>query len=461
MKYYIQLKVIFLLTLVASTVGCDSFTEVDLPESQLTAPAVYQDGVTATAALSDIYARMRDNGVVSGNVDGLTQLMGVYSDELTFHGTSIATMDGFFNHSVTPTNGYIATYWSSSYSHIYAANALIEGINSSPAIMGEQKSRLNGEGLFIRALIHFHLVNLFGDIPYITSTDFMINSKVTRIPKAIVYEKIISDLIQAKTLIPETYPTSGRVRPNKSVVQALLSRVYLYNEQWNLAEQESSAVINNKILYNPEPKLALSFLKESTSTIWQLHPGVAGANTIEGKSFTFISTPPPLTSVSDNLLNAFQLGDQRKFKWLKSVTKGNLVWYHPYKYKENVYTGTSKEYSIIFRVEEQYLIRAEARAYGNDITNGLADLNTIRNRAGLPDITVDSPKALIQAILQERRLELFSEGGHRWFDLKRTGQAQAVLQPLKPGWQNTQLLFPLPDKELLLNTSLKPQNPGY
>ena len=96
-----------------------------------------------------------------------------------------------------------------------------------------------------------------------------------------------------------------------------------------------------------------------------------------------------------------------------------------------------------------------------DITNGLQDLNVIRNRARLPDITAVSQEALLQSILKERRVELFTEGGHRWFDLKRTGEAQSVLQPLKPGWQNTQLLIPLPETELILNTNLKPQNPGY
>ena len=85
----------------------------------------------------------------------------------------------------------------------------------------------------------------------------------------------------------------------------------------------------------------------------------------------------------------------------------------------------------------------------------------IRNRARLPDITAVSQEALLQSILKERRVELFTEGGHRWFDLKRTGEAQSVLQPLKPGWQNTQLLIPLPETELILNTNLKPQNPGY
>ena len=461
MKHYIQFKIVLLLTISCTIFGCESFTEVDLPKSQLTADAVYTDGVTATAALSDVYARMRENGFLSGNIDGLTQLMAIYADELTFYGTSTSPMHGFFNHSVIPSNTYLSSLWKNSYSQIYAANALLEGVKSSPVIRGEQKNRLHGEGLFIRALIHFHLVNLYGDIPYITTTDYQTNAKVARIPKTAVYDKIISDLIEAKALIPESYPTSGRLRPNKSAVRALLGRVYLYNEQWELAEQESSAVINNKTLYNPEPNLALAFLKESTSAIWQLHPGVAGANTIEGRSFVFISGPPPITATSDKLLSAFETGDQRKLQWLKSVTNGSAVWYHSYKYKQNANTGTSKEYTIILRLEEQYLIRAEARTHRNDITNGLQDLNVIRNRARLPDITAVSQEALLQSILKERRVELFTEGGHRWFDLKRTGEAQSVLQPLKPGWQNTQLLIPLPETELILNTNLKPQNPGY
>ncbi len=68
---------------------------------------------------------------------------------------------------------------------------------------------------------------------------------------------------------------------------------------------------------------------------------------------------------------------------------------------------------------------------------------------------------LASAILEERRKEFFTEQGHRWLDLKRTGTADAVLSVKKPGWDSKDVLWPLPENELLLNGNLLPQNTGY
>jgi hypothetical protein len=69
--------------------------------------------------------------------------------------------------------------------------------------------------------------------------------------------------------------------------------------------------------------------------------------------------------------------------------------------------------------------------------------------------------ALLSFIEQERRIELFTESGHRWLDLKRTGRATAVLQVQKPNWSDTDGLFPVPQNEINVNPALLPQNNGY
>ncbi|MDO5969574.1 RagB/SusD family nutrient uptake outer membrane protein, partial [Flavivirga aquimarina] len=123
--------------------------------------------------------------------------------------------------------------------------------------------------------------------------------------------------------------------------------------------------------------------------------------------------------------------------------------------------ANSEEYPVVFRLAEQYLIRAEARAELGKISEAQSDLNVIRNRAGLGNTTASTKEALRDAILDERQVELFTERGHRWFDLKRRGEAADVLAPLKPSWQDTDVLFPIPESELLLNPNLLPQNDGY
>lgn len=460
MKPIQNIKFFIVFLLATMLFACEDFIEVDLPQTQLTSGAVYQDDVTATAALSDIYASMRLNGVITGNQDGLSVLMGLYTDELTYYAGASSPLNSFYNHSVIAVNDYVLSLWSNSYSQIYACNALLEGVSSSNSITAETKDKLKGESLFIRALLHFYLVNLYGDIPYITTTNYQINAKASRLPKNVVYDKILIDLLSAKELLTYSYPVPDRSRVNKAVVQALMARVYLYQENWGMAELEASNIINTS-LYGIESNLDLAFLKDNPSTIWQLHPGLAGANTEEGRFFIFTSGPPAIAALSNNLIDAFDPDDLRRQYWIKSVTDGSNTWYHSYKYKQNENTGDSQEYSIIFRLEEQYLIRAEARAHLGNLAGGKEDLNRIRNRAGLGDYTANSQEELLSAIIHERRVELFTELGHRWFDLKRTGRAANVLSVIKPAWQNRDLLLPIPESELILNDNLQPQNPGY
>ncbi|MNL26355.1 SusD family protein [compost metagenome] len=207
--------------------------------------------------------------------------------------------------------------------------------------------------------------------------------------------------------------------------------------------------------------LSKVFLNNSTGTLWQLAPNNVGGNTTEASNFILVSGPPPFRALSPVLLNAFESGDQRKTKWVGSVSKGTDTWYYAYKYKENKPTTVSKEYAILFRLEEMYFIRAEAQARLGKLALAAADLNKIRNRAGLDNTTAGTESELVAAIIKERRIEFFTELGHRWLDLKRTGQLDAVLTAVKPGWNTTDALWPLPENELRLNPNLRPQNTGY
>ncbi len=127
--------------------------------------------------------------------------------------------------------------------------------------------------------------------------------------------------------------------------------------------------------------------------------------------------------------------------------------------------GEATEFYTPLRLAEQYLIRAEAAANGAAaLTSAIDDLNTIRFRAGLTDLPDNlSQQDVLAAIEKERRLELFIEWGHRWFDLKRTGKAVPVLSQMsaKQPWAGDyQLLYPIPITEITNNRNLAP-NPGY
>jgi hypothetical protein len=230
---------------------------------------------------------------------------------------------------------------------------------------------------------------------------------------------------------------------------------------WDESANAASAVLNEGGLYVWVTDLDKIFLKESTTTIWQLMPGIAGDNTKEAVTFSFVSAPPPVSALSPYLLGAFEPNDQRKVHWVTTVTDGSDSYSHVYKYKQALNTGSSTEYSIVLRVAEQYLIRAEARAHQGDLIGAKEDLNKIRQTAGLPDTDAVTAPAIIEAIVKERQVELFCEFGHRFFDLRRSNKLDAALQAIKPGWDSTDRLFPIPQSELLLNPNLAPQNAGY
>jgi len=440
--------------------ACEEFTEVDQPKGQIPKDLVFEDESTATSAVTSIYAKLRDDTLLTGNLYGLGVLMGFYTDEMEYYADTNTGIYPFYSHEITADNDVVKALWDGSYQTIYMTNLVIEGLENSTSLSPETKQQLRGEVLFLRALVHFYLLNLFNDIPYVVTTDYLINQDVSRSSMEEVYSYILTDLLEAKEILSETYVGAERIRANKFVVSALLSRVYLYMGYWENAISESSLVINNTGLYYLEP-IENEFLKESGSAILQFKPKNSGDNTNEAISYYFIYGPPYFMSMSSTLISSFEPQDLRLHHWVRIVSDGSQNWYAPYKYREVENTGTSMEYSIVFRLAEMFLIRAEARLQIGDLTGSMADLNTIRNRAGLDEIIGASPLELSDAILMERNHELFTEFGHRWFDLKRFGMAESVLMDIKPNWQSRDAWLPIPELELLMNPNLLPQNTGY
>lgn len=456
-----KIMAIWLLLLSFTFSSCEDFLETDDPLGQLPHDEVFSNEATATAAITSLYGKLRDDVLLTGSASGMGVLMGMYADELDYYGYPGDTYETFYLHNVLAADPACQSIWDSSYGLVYMCNAALEGLENAPELSEQLREQLRGETLFIRGLVHFYLVNLFGEIPYPTTTDYQINSKISKEPVTQIYKKIKTDLLEAKGLLSDDYPTSERIRANSWVASALLARVYLYNGKWMEAEMESSGIIGNTSRYTLETDLTQVFLRESSSAILQLKPKNEGSNTQEATTYIFESSPPPFVALSPELVTAMEPEDLRKMEWIGEVSDGSQSWYFPYKYKEQFNTGTSMEYSIVFRLGEQYLIRAEARANLNNVSGAQQDLNRIRNRAGLENTTAGTPEDLRRAILQERRFELFGEYGHRWFDIRRFGLANEILGPIKPGWKATDVLLPIPESEILLNPNLEPQNLGY
>ena len=457
----------FIFSFIIFSSSCKKFVEVDVPKTDLISSTVFTSDATAHAAVAGIYNQMIAIGFASGDLTSLTYLTGLSSDELVFYSTSpsFQSTKEFYNNSLTPANPIISTnIWSEPYKYIYKANAIIEGLARSTNITSALKSELEGEAKFIRAFSHFYLVNLFGDIPLITTTDYRVNAAAPRTPEAEVYNQIIADLKQAQNLLSNDYSrfNGERVRPNKWAATALLSRVYLFNGDWVNAEIQATSLIDNTALFNLQPILNNVFLKNSKEAIWQLMPVYTIRNTWEAGTFKLTGTPTN-SALRNQLVNSFETGDNRKINWIDSVRVGFNTFYYPYKYKVISGTNPLQEYSMILRLAEQFLIRSEARAQQNNIGGAQADLNVIRNRAGLAITSANDKVSLLTAVEHERQVELFTEWGHRWIDLKRTGRAVALLGPIKgTTWQTTDILYPIPQIQIQNDPSMaNAQNPGY
>ena len=446
----IILYIICPLVLLAS---CKKIIEVGTPANQLTTDKVFSDTTSATAALLSAYA------IFNVSVDpNYNKYIDLYTDELNYSGSSSATLE-FLLSKVTVVNVNNQNIWSNLYFAIYQCNDMIAQLKNSTVLPPSAVTSLSAESKFLRAYAYFYLINLYGHIPLILTTDVNANAKAVQTDSATVYQQIISDLKGAQNGLTIAYPSPGRARANKLAATALLAKVYLFQGDWADAEIQAASVINSG-LYTPLQAPSTVFLANSQETI--LSFATVNGYIADGPNLIPNSGVPqyPVTSA---LLNAFEAGDLRKSSWLKSINNGGNIYYYPYKYHNRTANTNSPEYLMALRAGEQYLIKAEAEANGagNGINGAIADLNVIRSRAGLPDYTGATDKgSLLNAIYHERQIELFAENGNRFLDLKRTGRINAILSAYKSTWVPTAELLPIPQNEITFDSNLK-QNAGY
>jgi hypothetical protein len=462
--------------------ACKKFVQIPLPTSQLVTATVFSDNITATAAQLAIYTKM------SGESYKMAASCGLLSDELKNYSANALSLQ-YYTNSLQPLSS--PGPWINAYNYIYQANAIIEGLQNNGKISTVVATQLTGESKFVRAFWYFYLVNIYGDVPLVLTTNYTVNNSLARTSQAQVYQQIVADLKDAEVSlnsnyvdITDTTVTTERVRPTKGAAAALLARVYLFNGKYDTAEAEATTVLSNG-LYSLCANLSGNggvFQANSSEAIWQLQTPLPSSSST-GDGLNFILTKAPSTTsaansatISVELQASFEPGDNRKANWIGGFPTAAPLYYFPYKYQAGRLPSSVTdpsgipEYTMVLRLAEQYLIRAEARVLKSspNIPGALNDLNAIRNRAGLTSYSgATDQSSLLAAIMHERQVELFAEWGHRWFDLKRTGKLDAIMggpsgvAHAKGGtWVITDQLFPIPSTEIISNIHLI-QNPGY
>lgn len=483
-------KITLYITALASCmlmVGCKKWIQVDPPVNTITTGDVFTTDKQAEWALSGVYSKLV-NGQAPGNM-----MMGAMEN---FGSGQPAFLGGLSSDELVPSpsanNGAIAflatnnlnernsnisdRLWITAYKSIYDINAILEGIAASDAALltAPARNQFRGEALALRAFAYFYLVNFYGDVPLVLTTDVYQAARMRRTPVAEVYMQVVRDLQESMTLLHTDFSAGAgeRVRVNKWFAQALLARVSLFTGDYPAAIANASALIGNTSLFGLEQDLNRVFKKDSRETILELKQTNENAElknaTALGMLLNSSATGQlPQYYLSDETAALYDPADKRKQHWILDF--GNrLFGMHKYKTGNNnaVFMAPQEEYLVVMRLAELYLIRAEsiARMPGGVLQDAVRDINVLRKRADAPELDENLSKTvLLDLIGKERQLEMFGEWGHRWLDLKRTVMAESVLSksPRKQPWKGDhQLLYPIPATEIGKNNNLV-QNPNH
>ncbi|MFM9402726.1 RagB/SusD family nutrient uptake outer membrane protein [Myroides odoratimimus] len=434
--------------------SCEKIIEIDLPNDQVNTENVFKDQRSATAALTNLYINLRETSIYGGISQVIGTSLGLYTDEIEPVFVFPESENLFlFNNTLDPTRYILSSMWNSSYTNIYAINSFIIGVTNSNGISLEDKTPLLAQAYVLRAMYYQALTQIYGDIPYTTSTDYKANTTITKTFSFKVLELIEQDLLKAKEGLTYSINTTNKYYPNKTVAELILAKNYLLQKKYNKAEFYAKLVMDNP-LYSIETDLSKVFKNSANSTIWQMSNSTKTAATYEARTYVLISENSGY-KLSKSLLNSFNVHDLRKLHWTNTFLNTNNVYSQKYKNRLN---NNLDECSILFRIEEAYFILSEALIYQDREKEAIPYLNTIRQRAGLSALsnTLNKEQILL-TMLNESQKEFFLEHGRRFFDLKRNNKL-SLLKTTKPNWQDKHALLPYPEKELLINPNLNPQN---
>ena len=376
------------------------------------------------------------------------------------------------NYNPSSTSGL----WGYGYFVISAANnvlANLEGKESSE-VTAADINNLKAEALFLRALSHFDMVRLYAQpygyapngpgVPVVLATDPA--AMPARNTVAETYEQIVADLTEAENIIADDYKREGvadyKAAVTKPAIQALLSRVYLYMENWTKAAEYATKVIDN-------PAFSI-WTADEYADAWKANVGtsevifeVFGDQTNDYDAYwtspSWMSTPGGYADcgTSTDLVNLYEADDVRN-QWLQDPGYPHLYW--TIKYAGKGVATPDVNNTVVLRLSEMYLNRAEAVVNGAS-GDAVADLNVITAaRNATPYTSVGK-----EDVYTERRKELAWEG-HLWFDLSRWGKGITRVDYIgDPTNQNVaahsyKFAFPIPKREIDVNENLV-QNEGY
>lgn len=467
-KYTFLMVVVFL-----GLFSCEEELDI-VPITEKSANNFYSNEQELESAIAGVYAQLQNGGLYGLDLIGVGEISGEDSfEEIAANdGGRFGQLDDF---STNAGNDLVEDIWRESYKGIQRANTILNRVTDIEYEDDSRKTNRIGEMKFIRALLYFNLVRLYGDVPLVTTEtespfDFFGQG---RTPMAQVYTQIETDLNDAIQDLPEA-KESGK--PARGAAQALLGDVQLTQGNFSDALTSLEAVVNSSE-YTLAATTAEIFgvANEGNSEILfevQFASGFNVDGSFEGSPAGSQFRPSGTTANAKGhnlptqaFIDSYDAGDTRLSDYV-AVDPGANPFYFSTKYEVSP-TGADDGGSdhLIIRYSDVILKYAEALNENSQTTEAITQLNAIRARAGLAATTASTQTEVRAAIRQERRFEFFGEG-HRWFDLKRYGTAVSVMNAF---FSNTgsnvtiddnKLILPIPQSQLDTDSSIT-QNPGY
>jgi len=455
MKNYKNIITAILLFLSFSS--CKKQLEID-PRQNIDAAVALNSTADVQNALTGAYTFLATGDLYGTNLVFIPDLYA--SDGYINWRGSFTTYRNIASKTIVANNADVTRTWVTAYSAINTANIVISALNVVSD--ANTKSVIEGKALFIRGIMHFELVRLYAQpydaagtnanlgVPIVTKAVKAIDNitnNVARNTVAEVYAAVENDLKLAITKLASV--------DDQYTAKAFLARVYLQEGKYALARDMANDIITNSPYRLITNSLEAPFrTKNSSEGIFEIRQNEqSNAGTSNDGLATFYASYENSTGgnvgradalVNTTFYNAFETGDKRQTEMIYDGTgaRTGLFTKKWYSYFDNI---------PVCRITEQYLIRAEANfRLGTTIgASPAADINTLRTRAGLGNIT-----PTLAIILSEREKELDFEG-FRLHDYKRTKRSIGTF-----AYNDPKLVFPIPDREININKALV-QNPGY
>ena len=441
----------------------------EYPLDEISKSNFYATATDAEGGLISVYDALQ-NGSYFGCY--LQETTDQFSDDVKASGNDVL-LDEF---SYQVTEGRISGLWSSLYTAIGRAHAVMDGVSgmSEDVFESNRKQEILAETRFVRAMSYFYLVRLWGEVPLVTSQPTNVTPEEVYLERSSVteiYNFIISELEECADILPDEFSTNDdtRARATKGGARTVLAQVHATLGDWSAAANYADLVIQSSVynlvadygmLFDPayenteEAIFEIQFMgpDEGSQMAWLTLPVE-----VDGQAWTKYFLP------SDDLVQAFESEND-------SVRKVNTIYMSvdgPHRWKTRDYgtgSGSGPQNIIAYRLAEMYLLKAEALNELGYVADGEAfdALNAIRTRAGLTSYSsadLADAGSFRLATWKERRLELALEG-QRWFDLLRTGTAKTTMEALGYTLPEYKLLCPIPQSERDKNPNLT-QNTGW